>query len=174
VKWVKNGPDAFFERSLKSGVLNRVSHTAVAIETVRAMGGRGSRNEPNAQNHAQPQQQSDMGVDPALLAAEQIENRLYQFKELLNDDQATTLRDGASDVLECSQRLQSLKTSLGGFSSKHTLEARSILEDAISVAKSISKSAEMNTSGSDNSAAWSDKLDRWRQVIDTCLGTATG
>ncbi|KAN0103471.1 hypothetical protein V8E51_011784 [Hyaloscypha variabilis] len=145
----------------------------VAIETVRAMGRRGSRNESNTQNNAQPQQQSDMGIDPALLAAEQIENRLYQFKELLNDDQATTLKDGASDVLDCSQRLQSLKTSLGDFSSKHTLDAKSILEDAISVAKSILKSAEMNPSGSDNSAPWSDKLDRWRQVVDTCLGTAT-
>ncbi|KAK0111108.1 hypothetical protein ONS95_001485 [Cadophora gregata] len=140
----------------------------VAIETVRAVSGRAKGKE---QNEPQEQQPAPLGIDPALLASEQIENRLNQFRDMLNEDQAIFLRNGASDILDLSHRLQSMKNGLGGFSSKYTVDARSILEDAISVAQSISKAAETTQSAGGSNLS-SEEVSRWQQTLDNCIGIA--
>ena len=49
---------------------------------------------------------SGIGLDPALLSAEQIEIQLFNLNELLNDELPYLVEEGGSDISNCVVRLE--------------------------------------------------------------------
>jgi hypothetical protein len=122
----------------------------LATEVVRTAGhtvghivGRGHVNITYAENNGpappRAEQTSHIGIDPALLAAEQIERQLVRLHELLHGSLFGILQNGGSEITACSKQLETLKHSLGDFQSRHTVNANGILGDAIEITSSIMK-----------------------------------
>jgi len=158
----------------------------VAIETVRAVGRIGSfggRHPPpnsdadDASNSNQAilaiEPQPTLGIDPALLAAEQIEKQLVSLNDLLGEDLPVLVQDGGMEVLACSKRLEALKNSIGQFQSKHTLSASGILDEAITITTSILNVNNPNPSKKISSSDWQERIDHWQKSIKALLSQAT-
>jgi hypothetical protein len=160
----------------------------IAIETVKAVGRMGTigvhHPEPaaasadptvnaNGQNMVPSQHSASLGIDPALLAAEQIETQLLNLNELLNDDLPTIVEEGGSEILACTQRLEALKKGLGDFQSKHAMNARAILDEALEVTAAIIAHDNTKKSKKGNFGEWEKKISQWGKTMKSLLNRAT-
>ena len=154
----------------------------IAIETMQAVGRIGSfkgqhpppksdiSNASNA-NQATPgvEHQSTLGIDSAFLAAEQIETQLLNLNDLLNENLPVLVEDGGTEVLACSKRLEALKNSIRQFQSKYTLNARGILDEALTITTSILNVNNPSASKKISSSDWQKRIDRWQKSIKALL-----
>jgi hypothetical protein len=156
----------------------------LATEVVRTAGhtvghivGRGPVNITYAENNgpapSTTEQTSDIGIDPALLAAEQIERQLFRLHELLHEDLVGILQNGGPEITACSKQLGTLKHGLGNFKSRHTVNANSILDDAIEITSTIMKDKDSLNSQTRASPEWQIKVERWQKALSTLLSGAT-
>jgi len=142
----------------------------LAIEAVKAIGGVRSRSDDPQDVPVTPQRA--VGLDPALLAAEQIETQLQLLNGLLNEKLFDILKDGGSEIIFSSTRLQTLRRNLGDFSSKHCLTAIAVLDGAIDITGVMLDSRASAVSGNAASEDWQSRIDRWRQMVKPLLEQA--
>ncbi|EMD61588.1 hypothetical protein COCSADRAFT_39290 [Bipolaris sorokiniana ND90Pr] len=152
----------------------------LATEVVRTAGhtfghvvGKGHVNITYAENNGSatptPKKEFDVGIDPALLAAEQIEGQLLRLQDLLREDLVSILQDGGSDIIACSKQLRTLKNGLRDFKSRHTVNANSILEGGIDIMSAIMKDKDSVDSQTRASPEWQAKVQRWQNTLNTLL-----
>jgi hypothetical protein len=110
-------------------------------------------------------------IDPALLAAEEIETQLLRFNELLNDDLPMLIEQGGYEVSGCASRLADLKKGLGGYQSKHTLSARGMLGEALEIMTAILEYG--RGTGPKSAGEWQGKTGGWRKALKPLLNRAT-
>ena len=129
--------------------------------------------EKNETASSKTKKASDVGIDPALLAAEQIERQLHRLHELLNKDLVALLQNGGFEITACSKQLETLKHGLKGFRSRHTVNANSFLEEAIQVACSILKEKDLVDSETQASSKWQIKVEHWQKALLALIHGAT-
>jgi len=112
-------------------------------------------------------------MDPALIAAEQIETQLVNLNELLNEDIAAIINHGGSETKACAQRLEALRKGLGDFPSRPALNARAILDEALEVTSAIMAHEMASKSTKSDAEGWEEMIGRWRKAMKLLVNRAT-
>ncbi|KAI8633695.1 hypothetical protein F5Y19DRAFT_462008 [Xylariaceae sp. FL1651] len=110
----------------------------------------------DGQGMAPNQPLASLGVDPAILAAEQIETQLLNLNELLNDHLLTIFEEGGTKILACTRRLEALKNGL-----------------ALEITSAIITYGDMTKSKESTLGEWEEKISRWRHAMKSLLNRAT-
>ncbi|KAK4160285.1 hypothetical protein QBC43DRAFT_338377 [Cladorrhinum sp. PSN259] len=154
----------------------------VAIEAVKTIGRFGAIGihhhhgvptttpEPGTVNgqHTAPPREETSRLDPALLSAEQIETQLLNLNGLVGSELPDLIEDGGSEISSLATRLEKLKKGLDGFQSKHVVNARAILEEALEITADIlSRQPER---GADE---WQKKIVHWNKALKPLLSRTT-
>ena len=162
----------------------------VAIETVKAVSRVSTPNthrpgpaigpipetaDANGQGPVVGQQPASLGIDPALLTAEQIESQLLALNNLLNDELPVLLEQGGFEISARAQWLEALRKGLGEFQSKHTVNARAMLDEALAITTDILANNKLkNDDRSERPLGeWQQRIGGWGKAIKSLLCNAT-
>ncbi|KXJ88128.1 hypothetical protein Micbo1qcDRAFT_214731 [Microdochium bolleyi] len=151
--------------------------TSVAIKAIRSIGTIGIDRQTSVcdsngkKASGSPTREGSVvhGLDPGLLAAEQIESRLMGLSRLMDDDLRTTASEDLSEIKSYANRFSALKTTLGKPQSKHTTSASAILDEALDLTAAIAAQGQRNLTA----GQWEAKTARWRQDMASLLTRAT-
>lgn len=127
----------------------------------------------NEHNRPATYQPPTVGIDPALLAAEQLETQLLNLNGLLNEDLPALVEGGGSEISACARRFEALEKGLGDFKSSHVLNARAILDEAREVVAAILADGSQRSKGGKDAGGWDKRLGRWRKTMKDLLYRAT-
>ena len=120
-------------------------------------------------NPADSGQTADIGIDPAIAGADQIQEQLLQLYTLVHGDLLGMLQETEAnqDLLECAEQLKSSRDMLGDFKSQHTTNAKRILTQGLQTAESVLGSRKVATSMSAGDAQWQQKVEKWKKDVET-------
>jgi hypothetical protein len=112
-------------------------------------------------------------LDPALLSAEQIEEKMFQLYDILGEFYPTVGCEVPPELLFCSEQMKKLRENIGDFESKHSMNARSILGEAIDIVGIITRmpKASPDTSTDDNDHQ--TQMERWQKSVQSLIDQAT-
>ena len=121
------------------------------------------------------QANTSASIDPALLAAEQIEARINQLDQLLKDDPLdirAIVERGGGDVVFCRNRLETIKHSIGDYRSKHAATSVELLGEAMNICDSIMTFEASFRSKGPSDKDWDKAVRNWRKGMGQLMGSA--
>jgi hypothetical protein len=109
-------------------------------------------------------QESDPGVDPALVAADAIADQISRMHELVHGDLLQMLTQSEDlELMNCSVRLRECKEILGDHKSQRVIEAKLMLDQAHGIVQSILDSRSHAASTDGTSKKWEMRVETWKK-----------
>ncbi|KAK4463239.1 hypothetical protein QBC42DRAFT_305028 [Cladorrhinum samala] len=138
-------------------------------------GGPGTRvTTANEHDGSATNQPPTVGIDPALLAAEELETQLSNLYCLLCGDSLWLVEGGGgSEISGYDRRFEAIEKGLGDFKSSHVLNARAILDEARSVVAAVLEDDSEMRKGGKDAGWWDMRLGRRQRRVKDLQHRAT-
>ena len=106
---------------------------------------------------------SEIGIDPAIVNAEQISSRVLDLYLIIQGDLLHTLQEEGADqgLLECSEHLKACRAELGESNSQNISTTKVLLDKAVQTTTDILGSRKLASSVDANDSKWKKKVEKW-------------